>query len=195
MTFGSLATRDPGSGAACNDRREYGRHLCIPLLGIAPLVQGHNCTSTADLDKSLMVIRVWQTRKAMNCYSEPSHDCEAIYIGLWGALIVMTWLQFGGTAIYVPAHARPPILARMLGLAGLGSQATGTAVNSHGSALEQVHRASPDLTDVRPPSDARRRATSWFEPAPALNDGYYVAHSDAEHSSAGPDGEELSTNA
>jgi hypothetical protein len=50
----------------------------------------------------------------MNCYSEPSHDCEAIYIGLWGTLIVMTWLQFGGATVYVPAHARPPILARML---------------------------------------------------------------------------------
>lgn len=120
---------------------------------------------------------------------------KAIYVGLWGALIVMTWLQFGGATAYVPAHARPPILARMLGLTGLGSQATGSAVRSHGSALAQINRASPEVTNVRPPADARRRATSLFEPAPALNDGYRVAHSDAKHSSAGPDGEEPSTNA
>ena len=130
----------------------------------------------------------------MNCYSEPSHDCEAIYIGLWGTLIVMTWLQFGGSTVYVPAHARPPILARMLGLAGLGNKAMGVAVHSHDSALAHVDRASPEVTDVRSPSDARRHATSLFGSEPTLNAGYYVAHSDAEHSSAGTDVAGLSTN-
>jgi hypothetical protein len=129
----------------------------------------------------------------MNCYSEPSHDCEAIYIGVWGTLIVMTWLQFGGATVYVPAHARPPILARMLGLAGLGNKAMGIAVRSHDSALAHVDGASPEVTDVQS-SYAQRRGTSLFGSGPALNAGYYVAHPDAEHSSAGPDVAGLSTN-
>ena len=102
-----------------------------------------------------------------------------------GALIVMTWLQFGGATVYVPAHARPPILARMLGLAGLGSKAMGIAGRSHDSALAHVDRTGPEVTDARSPSDARRHATSVFGSGPTLNAGYYVAHSDAEHSSEG----------
>ena len=129
----------------------------------------------------------------MNCYSEPSHDCEAIYIGLWGALIVMTWLQFGGTAIYVPAHARPPILARMLSLAGLGSQAIFISMRSKGAALAQANGAKPDATRVRPPSDTRRRAAPLFDSEPTIDAGYYVAHEETERSTEGPAGQELSS--
>jgi hypothetical protein len=76
----------------------------------------------------------------------------------------------------------------------MGSKAMGTAARSHDSALAHVDRAGPEVTEVQSPSDARRRGTSLFGSGPALNAGYYVAHSDAEHSSAGPDVEGLSTN-
>jgi hypothetical protein len=107
---------------------------------------------------------------------------KRIYIGLWGALIVMTWLQYGGNAVYVPAHARPPILARMLRLAGLGSQAMSFGVRTQGSAFGQVTRARPDSSRMRaePVSDEKRRPTSLLGAGPTLDAGYYVAHAALE---------------
>ena len=107
---------------------------------------------------------------------------KRIYIGLWGALIVMTWLQYGGNAVYVPAHARPPILARMLRLAGLGSQAMSIGVRPQGSAFGQVTRPKPDAGLMRPEpvSDDKRRPTSLLGAGPTLDAGYYVAHAALE---------------
>ena len=116
---------------------------------------------------------------------------KRIYIGLWGALIVMTWLQYGGNAVYVPAHARPPILARMLGLVGLGSDGMTLGAGSQGSAFTQVNRTGSEPTRVRPTSDDRRRTTSLLGSGPALNAGYYVPHADPERIDAGVDGEDL----
>jgi len=107
---------------------------------------------------------------------------KRIYIGLWGALIVMTWLQYGGNAVYVPAHARPPILARMLRLAGLGSQAMSIGVRPQGSAFGQVTRPKPAAGRMRPEpvSDEKRRPTSLLGAGPTLDVGYYVAHTALE---------------
>ena len=116
---------------------------------------------------------------------------KRIYIGLWGALIVMTWLQFGGNAVYVPAHARPPILARMLGLVGLGSDATTAGSGSQGSAFMQVEVARPEPNWARSTSDDRRRATSSLGSGPVFKAGYYVAHADLEHTDEGVEGEDL----
>jgi len=107
---------------------------------------------------------------------------KRIYIGLWGALIVMAWLQYGGNAVYVPAHARPPILARMLALAGLGGQAMSIAVRPHSSALGRSTGAKPDASRVRlePAIDETQRPTSLLGLKPTLDAGYYVAHADLE---------------
>jgi hypothetical protein len=103
---------------------------------------------------------------------------KRIYIGLWGALIVMTWLQYGGNTVYVPAHARPPILARMLRLAGLGNQAMDFGVRAPGSASGEVTGARSDSSRMRsePVSDEMHRPTSLLGAGPTLDAGYYVAH-------------------
>jgi len=113
---------------------------------------------------------------------------KRIYIGLWGALIVMTWLQYGGNAVYIPAHARPPILARMLRLAGLGSQAMSMGVRPQGSAFGQVTTARPDSSPMRsaPVSDEWRRPASLLGVEPPLNAGYYVAHAALERADERP---------
>jgi hypothetical protein len=112
---------------------------------------------------------------------------KRIYIGLWGALIVMTWLQYGGNAVYIPAHARPPILARMLRLAGLGSQAMSVGMRPQGSAFGQVSGARPDSSRLRPApvSDEWRRPASLLGVEPPLNAGYYVSHAALERADEG----------
>jgi hypothetical protein len=113
---------------------------------------------------------------------------KRIYIGLWGALIVMTWLQFGGNAVYVPAHARPPILARMLGLVGLGNDGMTIGAGAQGSAITQVNRPKREPNGFRPTSGERRRATSMLGSGLAVNAGYYVAHAELERTDGGVEG-------
>jgi hypothetical protein len=107
---------------------------------------------------------------------------KRIYIGLWGALIVMAWLQYGGNAAYVPAHARPPVLARVLRLARLGSQAMSMGVRPQGSAFGQVTGARPDSGRMlqEPVSVDRRSPTSLLGAGRTLDAGYYVAHAALE---------------
>jgi uncharacterized membrane protein len=93
----------------------------------------------------------------------------------------MAWLQYGGNAVYVPAHARPSILARLLGLAGLGGQVMTMAMGSQCSTFAQVNRAEPEADRVPPPSDDRHDATSLFSWGLDLNAGYYVAHAGPDH--------------
>jgi hypothetical protein len=97
----------------------------------------------------------------------------------------MAWLLYGGNAAYVPAHARPSILARLLGLAGLGSQAMTIAVRSQCSTFAQVNPAELEAGPIPPPTGGGRGAASLLSPGVELNAGYYVAHAGPKRADPG----------
>lgn len=101
----------------------------------------------------------------------------------------MTWLQYGGNTVYIPAHARPSILARLLGLARVGRQAMSIAVLTANTASSQVRPIAPigtshgrgapqDATAAGPPDGGAR----WLSPRISVSSGYFVAHADPAYS-------------
>ncbi|MGN6794958.1 MAG: hypothetical protein ACTHJW_21435 [Streptosporangiaceae bacterium] len=68
------------------------------------------------------------------------------------------------------------------------------AVQSPGSALAQVNRASPELSEVQRSSETKRRATSLLGSGLTVNAGYYVAHPDPGRVDGRPEDEELPAN-